>query len=348
MRRRTGVAALALSAMILAVGGLVGVAGVGASSPTPAWVPFRHVPGVLDVAGPRRDGSLVVAAAGRLFLLTQRGALVPFARGPDGYSTPEGPEPYIAVAENDIVSQSHCSFANDAVFAISPGPMPQVIEVSADGRARPLANLPKAAFLDGITFDGVGRFGHRLLVTALTHGHTTVYTVDCNGAVRTVTAHAPVMEGGIAVAPTSFGRFGGDLIAPDEKSGNVYAIFPNGATVTLVRSGLPSGQDTGVESTGFVPPGFGQGSVAYLADRFSRGNPHPGTDSLLQMTGSPLVQAGVRPGDLLVASEASATTIVVRCTSSSGSSSSCTVRDIAHGPVVTHGEGHIGFSSVPG
>jgi hypothetical protein len=35
-----------------------------AAAPLPAhWVPFRHLPGVVDIAGPRGDGSFSVAAA---------------------------------------------------------------------------------------------------------------------------------------------------------------------------------------------------------------------------------------------------------------------------------------------
>jgi hypothetical protein len=47
----------------------------------------------------------------------------------------------------------------------------------------------------------------------------------------------------------------------------------------------------------------------------------------------------IRAGDLLVATEASARTIVVRC------ASSCTARYIAAGPAITHAEGHIAFTS---
>ena len=147
------------------------------------------------------------------------------------------------------------------------------------------------------------------------------------------------MEDGIAVAPASFGRYGGGLVAPDETSGRIFAIGPDGSVVTLVVSGLPHGGDIGVESAGFVPPGFSASDAAYLADRFSAGNRHPGTDSILRLPGQELISAGVRAGDLLVATEASARTIVVRC------ASSCTVRYIAVGPAITHAEGHIGFTS---
>ena len=37
----------------------------------------------------------------------------------------------------------------------------------------------------------------------------------------------------------------------------IFAVAPDGAVVTLAASGLPPGGGVGVESTGFVPPGFG-------------------------------------------------------------------------------------------
>lgn len=87
---------------------------------------------------------------------------------------------------------------------------------------------------------------------------------------------------------------------------------------------------------------FAQGPGGYqtaiLADRFSRGNKHPGTNSILRLSGRALLGAGVRPGDLLVATEGSARTIDVRC------AATCTVRYIAIGLPVSHAEGHIVFS----
>jgi hypothetical protein len=82
-----------------------------------------------------------------------------------------------------------------------------------------------------------------------------------------ITGHAPAMEGGIAVAPASFGRYGGDLVAPGETSGPVFVIGPDGSVVTLVVSGLPHGGDIGVESAGFMPPRLSAGDAANLADR---------------------------------------------------------------------------------
>jgi hypothetical protein len=339
MSRRLGWAVL----VSLALGvGLAACAAAPRPSSLPApperWAKFLHLAGVVDLAGPRGDGSFTVAAAGRLFTLSRAGALRPFARGPGGYSTPVGPEPYITLAGDEPVAGTRCSFSSGMIFAIQPGAHPGVIGIGADGRARRFVSLPARAAPTGITFDSTGRFGHRLLVTAREHGGTTVLAIDCAGRIATITGHAPAMEGGIAVAPASFGRYGGDLVAPNETSGRVFAIAPDGTVATLAVSGLPSGGDIGVESAGFVPPGFGTGDAAYLADRFSKGNRHPGTNSILRLPGSELIKAGVRPGDLLVATEGGARTIAVRC------ASSCTVRYIAAGPAVSHGEGHIVFT----
>jgi hypothetical protein len=309
-----------------------------APAPPGRWTRFLHVAGVVDLAGPRGDGSFAVAAAGRLFILSRAGALLPFARGPGGYATAIGPEPYIAIPGHGQVSGPGCSFGRGTIFALQPRGHPGVILIGADGRARRFVSLPTTAAPTGITFDSTGRFGHDLLVTAREHAATAVLAIGCTGQVRTVTDHAPAMEGGIAVAPASFGRYGGYLVAPVETSGRVFAIGPDGTVATLAVSGLPHGGDIGVESAGFVPPGFGAGGAAYLADRYTRGNRHPGTNSILRLPGSELIKAGVRAGDLLVATEGGARTIAVRC------ASACTVRYVAAGPAISHAEGHIVFT----
>jgi len=315
-----------------------GVRASRATEPLAGWVKFRHIPQVVDLASTGHDGSLFVAADGRLFILSSGGALKPYARGPGGYKTAIGPEPYIAVTGSERVAGTRCSFGHGAVFALQPTRDPGVIRIGSNGIAMRFATLPAAGPLTGIAFDSTGHFGHDLLITHRSpSGVTTVLAFDCRGHGRTITSHGPALEGGIAVAPASFGRYGGDLIAPNERNGRVYAIRPDGTVVTLAVSGLPHGGDVGVESEGFVPPGFSASTAAYLSDRFSPGSPHPGTNSLLRLPGSALLKAGIRAGDLLIATEASARTIVVRC------ANSCTVRLIAMGPAVTHAEGHIAF-----
>jgi len=290
---------------------------------------------VVDLAGPRADGSFLVAAAGRLFVLAPGGTLSPFARGADGYLTAMGTEPYITLTSDDPVQGERCTFGNGAAFAIEPGADPGIITISPDGRARRFASLPPGVSPSGIAFDGTGRFGHRLLVVAGFRSRATVFGIGCDGQVATIAAGAPAVEGGIAVAPTTFGRFGGDLIAPDEGTGQVYAVSPDGQVVTLVRSGLPAGGDIGVESAGFVPAGA---TAAYLADRFSARNRHPGDNAILRLTAAELARARIRAGDLLVATEGGARTIDVRC------AAACTVRYVAAGPAIAHAEGHVVFT----
>src|SRR5205823_6043165 len=97
----------------------------------------------------------------------------------------------------------------------------------------------------------------------------------------------------------------------------------------------PTGGDVGVESLGSVPAGFGAGGDAYLADRATSNNPHPGTDSLLRLDSGPLLRAGVREAALLVATERGALAVGLRC------GRSCTTFEVARGPAVAHGEGHL-------
>jgi hypothetical protein len=327
---------LALGVAVIALAACGGSPERAVPAPPAAWATFRHLPGVVDLAGPRADGSFLVAAAGRLFVLDRDGTLSPFARGTSGYQTAMGTEPYLVLTSTYRVRGKPCSFGKNTAFAIEPGTDPGVIMISSQGRARRFASLPPGRSPSGIAFDGTGRFGHRLLVVAGSRGRTTVYGIGCDGLVSMVATGAPAMEGGIVVAPATFGQFGGDLIAPDEGSGRVYAVDPAGQVVTLVQSGLPAGGDIGVESAGFVPPGA---TAAYLADRFSARNRHPGDNAILRLSAAELARAGIRAGDLLVATEGGARTIDVRC------AAACTVRYVVAGPTIAHAEGHIVFTS---
>jgi hypothetical protein len=51
-----------------------------------------------------------------------------------------------------------------------------------------------------------------------------------------------------------------------------------------------------------------------------------------------LIAAGVKPGDLLVATEGGALTDAIRC-----GPTSCSVHHVADGPAIAHGEGHVAF-----
>jgi len=303
------------------------------------WTPFVRVRRVLDLTQPAADGTILVAADRRLELLGPSRAVAPFARGGGGYASPGGEEPYIALSAGQNVLGAGCRFPRDTLYVLRLQKGAGVTAVDARGVARAFASLPGRGLENGIALDTTGRFGSRLLVTSTSGSRTVVYALDCRGSVSTITSSAPKLEGGVAVAPPSFGRFAGDLIAPDENSGRIYAISPDGHSSLLAASGLARGGDVGVESAGFVPRGFGASSSALVADRRRPGNPHPGDDAVLRIDGSALLAAGVREGDLLVATEGGAETDAIRC-----GGSSCQVRHVADGPTGAHLEGHIVFT----
>jgi hypothetical protein len=302
------------------------------------WQQIANAPGVLDIAGPRTDGRFVVATAGGLYLLHRDNSLAPFARPAGGYVPARG-ETYVALAQKRRVPGAGCSFRADAVFALDPVDHPGLTLIDPDGRARRFADLPSGTFLSSIAFDNVGSFGHRILVTAVVAGRTALYAIDCRGRARVVIRDAPRVEGGAAVSSKTFGRFPGRLIAADELTGRVYSFSAKGHVRLLVRPNLAAGSDIGVESVGFIPPGFTSRGGAYMADLGAPGSPTQGTDSILKLGGSALKRAGARPGDLILATEASGITIAVRC------DRRCTVLRVGHALDATHAEGHIAFAA---
>ena len=192
--------------------------------------------------------------------------------------------------------------------------------------------------LNGLAFDTVGKFGQRLLAVSDAQDNAALTAIECYGKATRIQPQCPRWRGGKAVAPISFGASGGMLVGPDEFDGKIYAIDQNGQSRVVIDSTLPFGQDIGVESAGFVPPGFiGTGGRAYVADRATGNNVHPGTDTLLRLSAAALKDAGVQDGDLLVVTEGGGRTVDVRC------NPTCTVREIGHATPGAHIEGHVIF-----
>ena len=308
-----------------------------------SWEQWKPISGVFDVDGPRSDGTLIVAGSAALYLADPAGTVNPFARGPGGYHEDPGAEAYLAMSTAAHVAATGCDFAPDETYLLRLHVPIGVNRVNAAGdESGPFVNVTGASSLNGIAFDTTGAFDHRLLVSGPAGTKTAIFAIDCTGAVQTITSSAPVLEGGLAVAPSTFGSFGGALIAPDELSGNVYAITASGTVSLVAKPALPTGGDIGAESVGFVPAGFmARGGFVYYADRLTAGNPHPGTDSLLRLASAQLAAAGVQDGDLLVATEGGATLVAVHC------EASCTVISVVATTTKAHGEGHLAFTMGP-
>jgi hypothetical protein len=329
MTRRAAALLLACAALVWATP---------AAAAAPVWHPVAKVAGVFDVSGPRADGWLVVAGAGRLWLVDPQGAVTPYAQGPGGYADDKGAEAYLALSSGLHAAGAGCEFQPGEVYILRLHAPLGITRVDVQGTKSAFATIPGMQSLNGITFDTVGTFGYRLLATGSAGaGKTELAAIDCNGTVEVITRSAPVLEGGLAVAPIGFGAFGGKLIAPDELSGNIYAIGSDGTSTVVVRSGLPVGGDIGVEGVGFVPPGFRGGGSVFYSDRATPGNPHPGTDSLLEMSSDDVLGTGVSEGDLLAVTEGGAAVIGVHC------DSACTVLPVVTQPTKAHGEGHLAF-----
>jgi hypothetical protein len=326
-----------LGAVALAVarsrGGTAPVPAAPAANQVARWQQWVHIPGILDVDGSRSDGRLLVAANGSLVLLGRDGS---FGAYSPAYRVDAASESYIAVSPGVTMSQPACTFPADDTYALSLQSPLGVTRIDAQGHVSRLATISGVDGLNGIAFDTVGHFGHRLLVTGSQPNVSVLVGVDCNGG-STVLLRGPRVEGGVAVAPLGFGPYSGDLVAPDELSGQIFALGTSGGRVVAL-SGLPVGQDTGVESAGFVPAGFmARGGFAYVADRATAKNAHPGTDNALRLSSADLARAGLVDGDLLVVTEGGSLTVAVHC------GSTCAVHKVATGPDVAHGEGHIAF-----
>ncbi len=330
VRRLAASAALACLALAYAV--------VASAAAPPAWQPVATIAGVVDVGGPRADGWLVVMGTGKLWLVDPLGAATPY---PGVYGDDKGAEAYLTVVPKlpaaALTTTAGCSFQAGDVYVLRLHAPLGLNRVDGHGVKSAFANIPNVTALSGITFDTGGAFGYRILVTGTAGpGKTEVAAIDCAGTVSVITRTAPTVEGGLDIAPAAFGAFAKMLIAPDELSGNIYAIGADGSVQTVVASGLPKGQDIGVEAVGFVPHGW-HGNV-YYSDRFTKGNPHPGDDTLLALTSDSLTALGVQEGDLLSATEGGATLISVRC------AATCTVQKLITTGTRAHGEGHLVFT----
>jgi hypothetical protein len=317
-----------------AAAGVVSPAASDRASPI-TWTGIRRVAGIVDLAGPTPAGAITAAAHGRLEILPANGMPLAFA---PAYSANPLLEPYIALSSGQGVTGAGCSWPAGYVYALRLTAGHGITAISPQGKVRRFIGLRVSGLEDGIAFDRTGRFGHRLLVTMTAHARTTVFAIACNGAVQVVTRSAPRVEGGMLVTPRSFGRFGGDLLAPDEVSGNLYAIAPDGRSSLVVRSGVPHGPDIGIESLGLVPSRF---RLALVSDRRTPHNPHPGDNLLLAVTHAALAAAGVRAGELIAVSEGGAATVAIGC------ATTCNARYIGAGPHQAHIEGHVIFT-MPG
>ncbi len=262
----------------------------------PQWERWTSLPGVVDVVGPRPDGSLVAAAGARLHLVHPDGTASPFG----AYQADQGAVAGIAVAHGLPVTGAGCRFEAGEVFVLD---RQVVVRVSVDGAPSPFLEPPRTDALTGIAFDATGRFGNQLLVAGRRGDRTVLFSVDCRGRLRTVTDGAPPVGGGMAVAPAMFGAHSGDLIGADENTGDLVFIRTDGSSGVLTRLELAGGTGVGPAGVGFVPDDFLR----------RRGALHvAGDGTIWRLTSDVLDPFGIGENDLVVAGQGGGSA-AVRC-----------------------------------
>jgi hypothetical protein len=288
----------------------------------------------MDMVGPRSDGRFVVATYRDVRLLGPGRRLRTLAAG---LATSHEVEPHVALTRPQRVPGAGCAWRRDDVYMTGPAGHRQVFRIGAGGGARRFAPLPPDEVPSGIGYDDVGRFGHRLLVLAIRDNGSVLHGVDCRGRVSTIARHVEYAEGGLVVAPRSFGAHAGEAIAVNEYTDHVIAIRPDGTSGVLAVPPLPRGRDLGPESVGFVPAGLGAGDRVLVADRHFPDQPPHGNQAVMAIDAGRLRRSGVRAGDLLVATEARLRLAVVRCRPV------CSSWIVARPNSVGHGESPIVF-----
>ncbi|HTT45671.1 MAG TPA: hypothetical protein VMH38_06610 [Thermoplasmata archaeon] len=96
-----------------------------------------------------------------------------------------------------------------------------------------LSTVSQYAVEFGLTYDQVGTFQHDLIVTSDPGGKVWLY--NCTEGTLTLLAAVHSRIGGPAVAPMSFGPYGGDVVIAAKTLGEVLAVAPDG-TVTAVTN----------------------------------------------------------------------------------------------------------------
>jgi len=122
----------------------------------------------------------------------------------------------------------HCSEAptNTTLFDVVAGHLFAITDQGKTVRYVANFSVPLSERLNmGLAYDQVGEFNHSLIVTSSAGGK--VWLVNSTGGVKLL-ASLHTYIGGPAVAPLSFGAFGGDIIIAEKWLGSIVAISPSG------------------------------------------------------------------------------------------------------------------------
>lgn len=133
---------------------------------------------------------------------------------------------------NNQQSQGQCGCGNQKAppDTLWDAQESQLYEITNHGSTVTLfASFAKTGSDMGLVYDSVGSFGHDLIVTG---SSGRVWTVNQTGGV-TLLANLKVHIEGPAVAPWSFGAYGGDVLVAAQGKNTVYAINSTGVVSSV-------------------------------------------------------------------------------------------------------------------
>jgi hypothetical protein len=190
---------------------------------------------------------------GRQFLYVRNTATTVWAAPPAGRPLHKfATMPRLVEETRYILSPGSHGFSAGVIFCHSPDN--KIYEISPDGANKTVfaslpAPFPPAA--DGaLAFDGVGRFGYRLLAATGRSGGLkpaggVVYAIDALGHMQGVGSYAgPGGADELVIAPRRFGSVGGDALLTVDAGphgGAVVALDPSGGTRSIAT--FPLGPD---------------------------------------------------------------------------------------------------------
>ena len=251
--RRIGMAIVAAAAASLAVAGVQGAVSA------PPTLQFT-------VAATTELKLTDVVWSGTRFFYVDNTTNRVFAAGRDGVVTGLfATMPNIVEETRCVPSPTKYGFPKGGLFCNSPDN--HIYRIGPDGAMTLFATLPETEISDGaLTFDRVGKFGHRLVAATGRSGGDggKVFTIDSAGVVRLVGSYpGPGGAENVVIAPTTFGSQAGSALLAvdkDDKAGSLVAVSASGTATTIAQ--FPDGANplavipprlrtTGVPAAGF-------------------------------------------------------------------------------------------------
>jgi hypothetical protein len=144
---------------------------------------------------------------------------------------------------------------NDTLYDVEAGVLYEITDGGSNVQVVATFHVPtNSAESMGLTYDQVGTFNHDLVVISSDAGK--IWLVNASGNV-TFFAELHTFIAGVAVAPSGFGAYGGDILVAAKTLGEVEAVSPSG-NVSVVTS-WPKADSVAFPSSGGYGGGHGWG-----------------------------------------------------------------------------------------